>query len=807
MFKSAHRINPPGSVDHLNLFLACASGCIALHIALTAVWYGLLGDAYSMVVGFAVTAFLAYRVLSISASKQQVRDDRGTVAAALAWSVWGACHGADVNCWLPSLLLATLMAPRALLFSVLAACVALAAMPDWLDGRTTAAAQAAGLSLAIGLCIGFYRLALARHEAREHAVAQRMEDIVEAADIGFIELDHRGKVSVLSDRLMFKLAAPNDQAPRNAEVNRAAGDAMNAWRMLDLFHPEDHLVVARAQQQAAAAEVGETRLHPSCDCRLLRSDGSSLWVRAHFLKPASPARGTIATFVDIEDLRRAASDLRDCQRRLDAQNQELATQFEVSKNALHARQEVERLAQHDLKSPLKSIAAAASMLRSGRTLTETEEALLASIERTAGRALAIVSMSLDLYRMEEGTFRFVPETVDLADICRRVVSEIELHAQTKHVQLEFVGRSQSAIAVGNEVFITSVVDNLVRNAVEAAPEHTAVTLGINEGLRVGLIIHNEGAVPREIRENFFEKYVTHGKRDGLGLGTYSARLIARAQGGELSMSSSEQNGTTLTLELRRGFDDSESASKIPPDTDRAPQMPKPAPDLKTSLRTLDLLVVEDDDHNWLLLSSWLPSHIRARRAINGRDAIDALVTRRPDLVIMDLEMPVMNGFEALRRIREMQAFAAEKFSTVFAFTGYEDIEMKQRIESAGFDGILSKPILRSEFDMLIASLSTEEPPLHARSVWVEKQFADAFPDFIDSRRALIDDIEQAAADNDLPKVRRAAHTLAGSPAIHDFDAGIEVCREIMALTELVDSSWLAEHVATLRKILSNPDVR
>ncbi len=819
MFKSAHRISVPASLVHPDCLFACATGCIALHTALTAVWHGLLGDMASMLFGFAVTVFLAHRLLSTASARAHSPDDLCTAAAALAWSVWGASRGAAATEWLPSLLLALLTAPRTLVLAALAIGIASIATPYWLAGSAAGSAQAVGLSLAVGLCAAFYRLALTRREVQGQTRARLLEAVIEAAEIDFIEIDHRGKLSVLSERLLCKLDASVIPHVRSGADATAVGHAISAWRMLDLFHPDDHLVAARAQQRAGAAAGPPVDAHASCDCRLLRSDGSSLWVHAHFLKPASQAGGTVVVFVAIEERKRMERELHESRRRLEAQGQELATQFEVSKNALHARQEVERLAQHDLKSPLKSIAAAASMLRGGRTLSESEEALLASIERTAGRALAIVSMSLDLYRMEEGTFRFVPEVVDLAEIGRRVVSDISLHARTKNVRLDFSGKPHKVNAIGNEVFVTSVVENLVRNAVEAAPDNSVVRLAIHEGARVGLMIHNEGAVPQEIRESFFEKCVTHGKRDGLGLGTYSARLIARAQGGDLTMSSSEQNGTTLTLELRRDSDSHERLSPPQPNTSRSMQTPTSAtsstsatsagcaPAVQPELCPIDLLVVEDDNHNWLLLSSWLPAHIQARRAINGRDAVDALVRRRPDLVIMDLEMPVMTGFEALKHIREMQSLAGETASTIVAFTGYDDIETTERIASAGFDGILSKPVVKAEFDALIASMSREAMPLDARRVWVEKPFADAFPDFIESRRALIDDIERAAAAGDFTTARRAAHTLAGSPAIHEFESGIGICRDIIAATDDLDVSWLAEKVAVLRDMLTDPAIR
>lgn len=794
MFKSTHRISVPASV-HANVLAAFATGCFALHVALTAAWAAMLGDVLSMTVGLGVSALVASRLLAAASSGDRMNGDLLIVAATLAWTTWIAFRHTPAMLWIPAVPVVMFLTPQAFLVVVLAASTCLAAWVAWVMGGTFEAVRAIGLALATGLGTLLYRLAHSRREMQAQKRSSRLMAVVEASAIGFIELDDQGRVSHVPDPLLERLGADG---------------VMNAWRLLDLFHPDDHVAVSRAYRQAATAGAGEIAPHSWCDCRLLHADGKAAWVRVQFMKPALPANGTVATLVDIDGRIHLENALYENQRRLDAQTQELAAQFDASKKALHARQEVERLAQHDLKSPLKSIATAASMLRDGRSLSAAEEALLASIERTAGRALAIVSMSLDLYRMEEGTFRFVREIVDLGQIGRGVVADISLHARTKNVELSFSEGTGPHRAVGNEVFVTSVVENLVRNAVEAAPEHSTVRLCVRDdsAAGIGLEIHNQGSVPEAIRDNFFEKYVTHGKRDGLGLGTYSARLIARAQGGDLHMSSSDDNGTTLTLELTRDTGDLPPPPAAPASSDTPmPTSPPWSQTPQTTFSPVDLLVVEDDDHNWLLLSSWLPGHVDARRAINGRDAIDALVRRRPDLVIMDLEMPVMNGFEALQRIRKMQSDANEEASVVIAFTGYDDTETTRRIEAAGFDGTLSKPAARTAFDALLATFGKEQLPAHARTVWVEKRFAEAFPDFIASRRALVDDIEQAAAANDLASARRAAHTLAGSPAIHEFDAGIAICRQIVASSADVDRTWLAEQTRTLRAMLANPPVR
>jgi CheY-like chemotaxis protein len=417
--------------------------------------------------------------------------------------------------------------------------------------------------------------------------------------------------------------------------------------------------------------------------------------------------------------------------------------------------------------------------------------------------------------MEEGTFKFSPETIDLVSIGRNVVGELFNHARSKNLHLDFNTPVESLEATGNNLLTTSIVENLVRNAMEAAPENSTVTMALYQGARVGLLIHNEGVVHESIRKDFFKKYATHGKRGGLGLGTYSARLIARAQGGDLTMTTSDERGTLLILKLNRRENGTikDDENHVIPES-FGPSLPGNLVDMALPSKSrskqlpIEILVVEDDDYNWMLLSCWLPRHSGVRRVINGREAIEALNVRRPDIVIMDIEMPIMTGFEAVYQIREMQKSVAEEPSMIYAFTGYDDIETTESIKNAGFDGILKKPITQKEIEELLSTYALEKAASKIENrLWIERSFMEAFPSFIESRRSLIDDIERSAESGDISNMKRAAHTLLGSPAVHGFEEGIAICKEISKLETIKDLSLVRSHVSSLRKILSNPVIR
>lgn len=96
-----------------------------------------------------------------------------------------------------------------------------------------------------------------------------------------------------------------------------------------------------------------------------------------------------------------------------------------------------------------------------------------------------------------------------------------------------------------------MLGNLARNAVEASPPGSTASISLRDGGAAIIAIHNEGAIPANIRERFFEKFATAGKKGGTGLGAYSARLIATTLGGTIAHTSSERDGTTITVTLPR----------------------------------------------------------------------------------------------------------------------------------------------------------------------------------------------------------------------------------------------------------------
>ena len=225
------------------------------------------------------------------------------------------------------------------------------------------------------------------------------------------------------------------------------------------------------------------------------------------------------------------------------------------KKAEALREDVERIARHDLKSPLTGIInIPRHVIRLG-PVNERQRTLLEAVEDAGREMMDIINRSLDLYKMEQGTYVPVLEDVDLLRMIRAILTDLEGPVRAGKVRFKIMvsGREDPeglAFPVRCEkTLCRTMFANLIKNAVEASPENGCVMLEMESGEEVCVRVSNPGEVPDQIRETFFNKYTTYGKRYGTGLGTYSIRLIAEAHGGRVGFVSSRESGTTVTVTL------------------------------------------------------------------------------------------------------------------------------------------------------------------------------------------------------------------------------------------------------------------
>jgi PAS domain S-box-containing protein len=228
------------------------------------------------------------------------------------------------------------------------------------------------------------------------------------------------------------------------------------------------------------------------------------------------------------------------------------------------KKEVEHITRHDMKSPLSTIIGFADLMLGEQDLSAEHRESIHIIYNAGIKALRMVNLSLDLLKIERGEYPLDAKEVKLTPIFIDIQIDNATLLKVRRLQVVYAiaGTNYSLEALqqanlplivqGEEIMCYNIFANLFKNAVEAAPAESVVTIRMERTETTGLImiaINNMGMVPEEIRDRFFEKYATAGKRGGTGLGTYSAQRLTETLGGRITMQTAPLAGTTVTVWL------------------------------------------------------------------------------------------------------------------------------------------------------------------------------------------------------------------------------------------------------------------
>ncbi|WP_137972134.1 hybrid sensor histidine kinase/response regulator [Pseudomonas sp. F(2018)] len=240
--------------------------------------------------------------------------------------------------------------------------------------------------------------------------------------------------------------------------------------------------------------------------------------------------------------------------RLVEQRNALQQEYDTMLELERLREEASSISRHDLKAPLCNILGLARGLLEGGNLLPRQLQMLQTLEDDCRNLLGMIDLAGDVHKIETGRFVLRPVPVDLLTMVRRLCESARLTYQAKSLTIELVledaTETTPILACGSELLCFSLLNNLLKNACEAAPDKSRVHLELRRTDCIELVMENQPAVPESFRAQFFEKYASHGKPGGTGLGTYSAKLLAEAQQGSLVLEADDEaNLTRLRLRL------------------------------------------------------------------------------------------------------------------------------------------------------------------------------------------------------------------------------------------------------------------
>lgn len=255
----------------------------------------------------------------------------------------------------------------------------------------------------------------------------------------------------------------------------------------------------------------------------------------YVVKPVQPLvlRARIATQLRLKD---ATDTLRE--------------QLDLTIEHVRLQEDIDRMVRHDIRNPLTAIIGYTEELNDLAYLSSAQRELVDKIEQATYTVSELVNFSVELLRIERGDYQPKLAAVDLVGLSRRVARDLQPLARNKGVEVVLQDQSQQVVIKAEHLLAYSVLANLIRNAIEAAPTKSSVLVRFGHEDQQGLVsIINKGEVPAAIRPRLFEKGVTFGKEGGSGLGTYCAKLMTEVQGGHLSFVSNAEDGTMFTLKL------------------------------------------------------------------------------------------------------------------------------------------------------------------------------------------------------------------------------------------------------------------
>jgi PAS domain S-box-containing protein len=633
-----------------------------------------------------------------------------------------------------------------------------------------------------------------RNRARE-----RLRMTMEAARIGTWEWDF------VSGRCAWSENVPTILG--KSDLGRESADPVQA------------LVAAEDQQRVRSAF--EAALHDparhdayEAEFRILDDSGRPRWVEAKgrvFRDADGTPRQMLGTVMDVTGRRRASEALGEAKAAAESAN-EAKTAFLTNLS-------------HEIRTPLGAIIGLVEMIQQWAA-GEGQRQQVRTLAAAAETLLSLINDVLDVSKIEAGKLELEAAPFDLGALVREVAAVLGPAAARKGLALNVeLGEGAPARVVGDAARLRQVLMNLVGNAVKFTPAgevSVRVSLFTAEGAEVRREKKEETAeeqdlsspvfslrtsapsavnlhftvsdtgvgIPADRLRAIFEPFEqadlavarTHG---GTGLGlTIAARLVQR-MGGEIRVQSQPGKGSTFSFQLALPAAGPPSQPAEPP--------PQPA----TGQPPLRVLLVEDNPVNQHVLTLMLQGggH-RVTHAPNGREALLALDREAFDLVLMDLQMPEMDGLRCARLIRQREKATGRRVPIV-AVTANALQGERQRCLAAGMDEYLSKPVRNHELVAVIARLlgraaglagaagEDEEAPAWLRALremgFDDDGVARLTQTFLDTVPGRMGVLRRAVEARDCEEVHRTAHVLKGSLAVFSAQAATGAAMRLMLL--------------------------
>jgi PAS domain S-box-containing protein len=491
------------------------------------------------------------------------------------------------------------------------------------------------------------------------------------------------------------------------------GEPLTFANVQSHFHPDDRDEVLRRVGEALRPDgPGEFEVEQ----RIVRTDGQTRWIRVRGRALFEDAGGEgggrraarcVGTYLDVTAVKEAE------QRREQLLDAERAARLEADR-AGRMKDEFLATLSHELRTPLNAILGWAQILRGGGATPDDVAEGVEIIERNARAQTRIIEDLLDMSRIVSGKIRLDVLRLDLAGVVAAAAETVKPAADAKGVRVQTLLDPLAGPVSGDPNRLQQVFWNLLTNAVKFTPRGGRVQVlleRVNSHVEVSVLDTGEGIAPAFL-PHVFDRFrqadaTTTRRHGGLGLGLAIVKQLVELHGGSVRVKSGGPGrGATFTVAL--------PLTPIHPDT--VPDAGRrhsagggtapPAPD-DACIRVdgVRVLVVDDEPDARTMVRRLLEDcGASVTTASTAQEALDAVRTHRPDVLVSDIGMPGEDGYALIRRVRSLGPGNGGETPAV-ALTAYARSEDRTRSVLAGYQMHVPKPVEASELIAIVASLA------------------------------------------------------------------------------------------------------
>ena len=333
---------------------------------------------------------------------------------------------------------------------------------------------------------------------------------------------------------------------------------------------------------------------------------------------------------------------------------------------------------HEIRTPLNAIVGFSGILASTDEEEEKQE-YVSIIENNNTLLLQLISDILDLSKIEAGTLEFQYSNIDLNKMLNELTSSLQLKIKSEKVQLTCHPAEENCFIHTEKNRLSQLLINLISNAIKFTTEGY-IRFGYElRGKEIYFYVSDTGCgIPKDKQKSIFGRFVKlNSFEQGTGLGLSICQTLVEHMGGTIGVDSEEGKGSTFwfTLPYKAAIAVEESIKKeeIQP--------------ISIEKNKFTILIAEDNESNYKLFASILKGEYQLIHAWDGQEAVEMFKQYNPQIILMDINMPVMDGYEATKEIRKYSAKVPIIAITAFAYASDE-----QRVMESGFDGYMPKPI-------------------------------------------------------------------------------------------------------------------